>query len=412
MNPTRSELAGSRCSASSSGVRCSRCQSGRAEHDCARHHDERQHDRHHDEQGPPRHGARVRERSQPSRACSNSPSERALRRAARDRAVCGTRPARQDWSMAPADEVRAAARQWTGRRRRGRTRDPQGTRRSRGAAGAPPEVRRLVLPQGQAGPGRARHRDGGPRGARGDRRRDPAGPAAAPPAVRRQRWSRRRRCTTGSATSSATTTSRTFQANDEVDRLGWFRLDEAARERLTYLDDVALLDQYRRAPQAHRLADRRTPRQGGEARPPGPGTDPLRPLTDVGAGPGRTPLLPGAARVRRLPGRSAPPAPAASRRWRPYAEEQVLPLEEPRSSPRRTYDDRPPSELVGQLLLDHGADRAVQPPAGAARACSTLLGIDEEPLRRASWSSCTTARAGSSPPSVTWSLLTGERRCT
>src|SRR3954451_17474203 len=35
-----------------------------------------------------------------------------------------------------------------------------------------------------------------------------------------------------------------FAANDEVDELGWFRLKEA-RGRLTYLDDLELLDQYR-----------------------------------------------------------------------------------------------------------------------------------------------------------------------
>ena len=53
-----------------------------------------------------------------------------------------------------------------------------------GAARAPPQVRRLVVPQGQAGPRRGRRRDRGARGRRGDRRRDPAGDAAAVHGVR------------------------------------------------------------------------------------------------------------------------------------------------------------------------------------------------------------------------------------
>ena len=35
----------------------------------------------------------------------------------------------------------------------------------------------------------------------------------------------------------------TYERNDEVDDLGWFPVEEA-RTRLTYLDDIDLLDQY------------------------------------------------------------------------------------------------------------------------------------------------------------------------
>src|SRR3954454_12325081 len=38
-----------------------------------------------------------------------------------------------------------------------------------------------------------------------------------------------------------------YQVNDEVDELAWFGLD-AAKERLTYLDDLDLLEQYRAVP--------------------------------------------------------------------------------------------------------------------------------------------------------------------
>ena len=46
--------------------------------------------------------------------------------------------------------------------------------REAGAAGAPPALRRLVVPQGQARPGRARDRGRRPRGRRGDRAARPA----------------------------------------------------------------------------------------------------------------------------------------------------------------------------------------------------------------------------------------------
>ena len=35
-----------------------------------------------------------------------------------------------------------------------------------------------------------------------------------------------------------------YEVNEEVDEVGWFDLD-AAKERLTYLDDIDLLEQYR-----------------------------------------------------------------------------------------------------------------------------------------------------------------------
>ena len=72
----------------------------------------------------------------------------------------------------------------SGRERRGRVGRRGGPRpRRRGAARAPAEVRRLVLPQGQAGPRRARHRGGGPGGRGGDRAAGPPRAAAGRPAL-------------------------------------------------------------------------------------------------------------------------------------------------------------------------------------------------------------------------------------
>ena len=86
----------------------------------------------------------------------------------------------------------------------------------------------------------------------------------------------------------------------------------------------------------------------------------------------------------------------------PYADVTGWPLQQTDGSARRT--PRPPAsvEIVDELLAAQGVRGAVHPPAGAARRCFDALGVEARRAgARASCSSSTTARAGSSPSSGT-----------
>ena len=82
---------------------------------------------------------------------------------------------------------------------RPRRRSRRAPHRQAGAAGPPPQVRRLVVPQGQARPGRARRRP--PRSARWPRR--PGCGSGSGPPLAGQRYPRRRPAPSGSSTGSA-----------------------------------------------------------------------------------------------------------------------------------------------------------------------------------------------------------------
>ena len=101
--------------------------------------------------------------------------------------------------------------------------------------------------------------------------------------------------------------------------VGWFDLD-AAKKRLTYLDDIDLLEQYRAVPSEDGGPDRRTPRQGGQARRLGR-PRPQAPAATEGEEQARAlvPLLHayGVSRVLSSPAR------AACRPSQPFAEEHV-----------------------------------------------------------------------------------------
>ncbi|MEO7351258.1 MAG: NUDIX hydrolase [Marmoricola sp.] len=72
----------------------------------------------------------------------------------------------------------------------------------------------------------------------------------------------------------------TYEINDEVDNLGWF-LADAAAERLTYLDDIDLLTQFReRRKSTSTLVVVRHAK--AQKRGSWHGPDPLRPLADLG----------------------------------------------------------------------------------------------------------------------------------
>ena len=143
-----------------------------------------------------------------------------------------------------------------------------------------------------------------------------------------------------------------YQVNDEVDELGWFDLD-SAKERLTYLDDIDLLEQFRSAPEEDGGPGRRTPCQGGQARRLGR----ARPQAAA-----RTPRArPRRRRCRRSctrsasRGCSAPPAPAACRPWSRSPGSTWCRWRRSRSSPRRSTTSPARSRLLDTLMAAPGS---------------------------------------------------------
>ena len=139
-----------------------------------------------------------------------------------------------------------------------------------------------------------------------------------------------------------------YLANAEVDDLGWFRPREA-RKRLTYLDDMDLLEQYTDAPKKsstlvvvrHAKAVKRHDWKG---------TDPLRPLADLGEEQARAlvPLL-HAYGVARVVSSSST---RCVQTLAPYAEDQVLALEPLEELSEEGFDTRRACELIATLMSD------------------------------------------------------------
>ena len=190
-------------------------------------------------------------------------------------------------------------RRWRGRRSQGR-----------GAAGAPAQVRRLVVPQGQAGPRRGRR--GRPPSARSPRR--PASRSGSGCRCRRRpTCSRRPRQAVhywaGHVVGDHDVS--TYQANDEIDDVGWVPLDEAAG-LLSYRDDRDVLGRPRDVTQDHdrwsvlRHAKALSRKQLGRRRPRA-AARPTRAQAQAKS------LIAAAGGVRHHPGASPPPAPAACR---------------------------------------------------------------------------------------------------
>ncbi|MCW2866542.1 MAG: hydrolase [Marmoricola sp.] len=167
----------------------------------------------------------------------------------------------------------------------------------------------------------------------------------------------------------------TYAPNDEVDRLGWFRPREA-KERLTYLDDMDLLEQWhehRRGTSAlvvvrHAKAVKRGDHDG---------PDPLRPLNHTGhaQADALVALLHayGATRV------VSSPSTRCTQTLAPYAEEQVLPLTE---LPGLSEEEHDP-EVVRHLVEDALATpepTVVCTHRPVLPGLLELLGVHEEPL--------------------------------
>ncbi|MET0999441.1 MAG: NUDIX hydrolase [Marmoricola sp.] len=167
----------------------------------------------------------------------------------------------------------------------------------------------------------------------------------------------------------------TYEANDEVDDLGWFS-PAAAAERLTYLDDIDLLDQLRQHRKAtsvlivvrHAKAHKRGTWDG---------PDPKRPLTELGEEQARAlvPLLHAYGISRVLTSSSVRCVDTVQ----PYATEQVLPLVEADELSEELYNDSGARALLTDLMTTRGpsvlcSHRPILPHL------FELLGIEEEPL--------------------------------
>ncbi len=167
----------------------------------------------------------------------------------------------------------------------------------------------------------------------------------------------------------------TYEVNDEVDDLGWFS-PAAAAERLTYLDDIDLLDQLRQHKAAtsvlivlrHAKALKRGTWEG---------PDPKRPLAELGEEQCRAlvPLLHAYGISRVLSSSSV----RCVETVQPYATEQVLPVLEADELSEELYDENGARALLTDLMTTHGqsvlcSHRPILP------RLFELLGIEEEPL--------------------------------
>ena len=167
----------------------------------------------------------------------------------------------------------------------------------------------------------------------------------------------------------------TYLPNDEVDDLGWFRLDEAG-ERLTYADDLELLHQYR---EHQKPTSALVVLRHAKAVPRGQWdhTDEHRPLTDLGHDQAHAliPLLHayGVARVL------TSPSTRCVQTVQPYASHQVIPVGE---APPLSEEGFEPREAVAVL------EELMRAPESAVLCTHRpvlprlldRLGIAEEPL--------------------------------
>ena len=166
-----------------------------------------------------------------------------------------------------------------------------------------------------------------------------------------------------------------YVTNDEIDAVGWFLFAEA-KERLTYLDDLDLLEQFR----ARRR--RTTPllvvrHAKAVKRGDWDGPDPERPLNDVGRvqADALTPLL-HAFGVSRLVTSSST---RCVQTLAPYGEDQVLPLQELVELSEEGYDEQSAKQLLSGLL-SAPESTALCSHRPVLPGLFAILGVSEEPL--------------------------------
>ena len=166
-----------------------------------------------------------------------------------------------------------------------------------------------------------------------------------------------------------------YQVNEEVDELGWFDLD-SAKKRLTYLDDIDLLEQFRAEPRKtealivvrHAKAVKRGAWDG---------PDPERPLSPEGEEQSRAlpPLLHSFGVSRVLTSSST----RCVQTVEPFAAEHVVTLEEVVELSEEEYDEESARLFLDTLIAAPGSSvlcshRPVLPELFG------LLGVVEEPL--------------------------------
>jgi 8-oxo-dGTP pyrophosphatase MutT (NUDIX family)/phosphohistidine phosphatase SixA len=166
-----------------------------------------------------------------------------------------------------------------------------------------------------------------------------------------------------------------YQINNEVDDLGWFTPDAAA-ERLTYLDDIDLLDQFKKCRKVTSplVVVRHAKAQG---RGSWHGPDPKRPLNQTGKeqAAALVPLLHAFGVSRVLTSSSA----RCVQTVQPYAIEQVLLLTEVDELSEEGFDETAAAAFLGHLLTKPEPS-AICTHRPILPRLFDLLGVTEEPL--------------------------------
>jgi len=166
-----------------------------------------------------------------------------------------------------------------------------------------------------------------------------------------------------------------YQINEEVDDLGWFLPGKAA-ERLTYLDDIDLLDQFRQLKKStsplivvrHAKAQRRGTWDG---------PDPERPLNELGEAQA-TALIP----VLRAYGVTRVLTSSSTRcvqTLQPYATDQVLPIVEVDEVSEEGFNETASAAFLSHLMTTPEASVLCSHRPVLPRLFD-ILGITEEPL--------------------------------
>ena len=166
-----------------------------------------------------------------------------------------------------------------------------------------------------------------------------------------------------------------YEINDEVDDLAWLS-ETAAKERMTYLDDIDLLDQFAKGRKTtsallivrHAKAEKRDRWEG---------PDPKRPLNELGQVQAEAMVAMlhafGVARV------VTSPSTRCVETVRPYATAQVLPLTELDELSEEGFDEAAADALLSELLSTPEPSVLCSHRPALPRLLG-FLGVEEEPL--------------------------------
>ena len=166
-----------------------------------------------------------------------------------------------------------------------------------------------------------------------------------------------------------------YEVNDEVDDLAWLS-ESAAKERMTYLDDIDLLDQFdkSRKTTSTLLVVRHAK---AEKRDSWDGPDPRRPLNELGRvqAEAMVPMLHAFGIARVITSTST----RCVQTVQPYATEQVLPMTELDELSEEGFDETATSALLSELL-ETPEPTVLCGHRPALPRIFELLGVEEEPL--------------------------------